>query len=388
MAEHKKFARKSILQLLGMACVAFALFGAVREFGKQGSRNSPEPLIRCGDEDDAASARILPPFLEDREVVAGIEDDELLETEALYYLLHRCLSGKEPSEETVAWDDLRDFDRRESSRGMLMRVQGSVAGARLFRLGESGDCYRLRARDIDFAQVALHLRDAEDPVSRHAMSLLAHTDLPELLNRYNAFLPPSEELKKALLDGVGGLLENPLLYDPAIFAKRAGEETRSAFEANPSGKALAAANRRLLAEAFPGKLAAVRDASSFGLEGFPVWLACVDTDEAGPCLAVLAEMPGNLRRGDGVEFSASFFKLWRYWNQQEERTHACVFVGKTLRPLPQEPPPSSGRAAWYVSGLLAATGCFLFAAVRRDGKERRGLRLGLRARKARKREPE
>ena len=98
------------------------------------------------------------------------------------------------------------------------------------------------------------LKDPKNPVSAFLLSE-APPATRKQLELYSGLVPPSRTLLEGVAEGINAVLDGPLWYAAARFAKAPlSPWTRARIAAAPTGEALLRLNRRLLDEAYPSAL--------------------------------------------------------------------------------------------------------------------------------------
>lgn len=94
-----------------------------------------------------------------------------------------------------------------------------------------------------------------DPLSKYIREQLAPKNR-KLLDAYDESQPPSDALKKSLVDKLNQLLKEERLYNVERFGQvELTKKTKKLIESNPEGDGLIRLNRQLLEEAYPKEIA-------------------------------------------------------------------------------------------------------------------------------------
>lgn len=103
----------------------------------------------------------------------------------------------------------------------------------------------------DLGALALRLQEPGDPLSRYLLELLSR-DTRKLIDAYDRFEFPSDQLKNALVAELNQIIQKPTLYDEKRFAGVAlSDNVKALIEQNPKGEDRVRLNRMLLEEAYP-----------------------------------------------------------------------------------------------------------------------------------------
>ena len=103
----------------------------------------------------------------------------------------------------------------------------------------------------DAGSLALKLQEHRDPLSRYIREQFTRDSL-QLIDEYDKFEGPSDQLKNVLVAGLNQIIQKPALYNKKRFEGIAlSDKAKEMIRRKPKGEDLIRLNRMLLEEAYP-----------------------------------------------------------------------------------------------------------------------------------------
>lgn len=150
----------------------------------------------------------------------------------------------------------------EEVKAELYKSYESKAQVSIQRMTERSGTTLFTTDDLkDAERLVTRLRNDKDPFSRYIRQQFS-SETEQLLKQYNPSHPPSNTLKKALVDELNKLLEQENLYTEEIFARvELSKDTQELLISNLQGNEVIRLNRRLIEDVFSNEIAKAQKSS-------------------------------------------------------------------------------------------------------------------------------
>lgn len=116
-----------------------------------------------------------------------------------------------------------------------------------------------------------------------------------------------------------------------------------------------------------------KEAQARGLTGCEVWEGFIYNVRNYLFAFVVTELPPEVRKGDHIEVTGAFLKIWEYTNAGGEISHTPVVVGKSFRSLPRPESPGARQLTWPFLLLMATIAMIVLATLWRERRKHKAL---------------
>lgn len=151
----RELARLIILVMVAVFCIGIVVIGLGNLHKPvRPSPASPQVSFPSRQEIEATPKPVPLPFQDNPALMKTVTDDEYVQTEPFYYLVHKMTVASQEklvqdADASLGWQQLRDLSQRENIRGKTMRVRGGLV--HLERTTLSGK--EAQARGLDNASI-------------------------------------------------------------------------------------------------------------------------------------------------------------------------------------------------------------------------------------------